>query len=213
MAQFDPDDERWARDWLTQTLDPTVGQWQALEGLLALLAEENQRQNLVARGTIPFAWTRHIVDSAQLIPHVPRETSRTWLDLGTGAGFPGLVCAILLPDVRFSLVEQRPLRTSWLGHAVDALELSNVVIHACRVEQLPDEKFDAISARAFAPLPRLLSLSAAFSTGDTTWVLPKGRSAKQELCELSGWNHLFHVEQSVTDPDSGVIVGTLLGKN
>ena len=81
-----------------------------------------------------------------------------------------------------------------------------------RLEALPSRPFRAISARAFAPLPKLLELSARFSTSETVWLLPKGRSARQELQELKSWNHLFHVEQSLTDAESGVIVGTLAGR-
>ena len=90
--------------------------------------------------------------------------------------------------------------------------MNNAVIHGARLEAVETHKVGAISARAFAPLPKLLELSARFSTDETLWLLPKGRSARQELQELKGWNHLFHVEQSLTDADSGVIVGTLKGR-
>jgi 16S rRNA (guanine527-N7)-methyltransferase len=81
-----------------------------------------------------------------------------------------------------------------------------------RVEALPTAPFRVISARAFAPLPRLLELSARFSTSDTTWLLPKGRSAAQELFALEGWQHMFHVEQSLSDSEAGIIVGQLAGQ-
>lgn len=207
---FDAENEAWARDWLAASLATTPKQLEILEVLLEELVRENERQNLIAKGTIPFAWSRHVVDSAQLLTHVPRETS-TWLDLGTGAGFPGLVCAALAPQTRFTLVEQRPLRTQWLESVVAAMQLANVEVLTANVGSMAPAKYAAISARAFAPLPRLLRLSAAFSTKVTEWLLPKGRSAKQELAELKGWNHAFHVEQSVTDPQSGIIIGRLLG--
>ncbi|WP_082836079.1 16S rRNA (guanine(527)-N(7))-methyltransferase RsmG [Croceicoccus bisphenolivorans] len=209
---FDRNDEQWALAWLDNNLSVTDAQIGNLRLLLEALTVENERQNLIAKGTVPFAWTRHIVDSAQLLTHVPRETSTTWLDMGTGAGFPGLVCAALAPNVSFTLVEQRPLRTEWLERARDVMRLGNVEILTQNVSALTDRNFDVISARAFAPLPRLLNLSAAFSTKATAWVLPKGRSATQELQELKGWRHFFHVEQSVTDPQSGIIIGNLLGR-
>ena len=212
MALFDPQDEARAKDWLIETLQATPDQLEALGCFLAMLAEENERQNLIAKGTVPFAWSRHIIDSAQLLTHVPRETSHSWLDLGTGAGFPGLACAMLAPGIAFTLVEQRPLRTEWLARAIQALALDNVTIRTANLAALEPVPYDVISARAFAPLPRLLRLSAAFSTKATDWLLPKGRSAKQELEELRGWRHMFHVEQSVTDPQSGIIVGRLLGR-
>ncbi|RVQ67712.1 16S rRNA (guanine(527)-N(7))-methyltransferase RsmG [Croceicoccus ponticola] len=212
MNLFDNDDRDSALAWLSKLGSVSPDACDKFEQFLTSLAAENSRQNLVAQGTLPFAWTRHVVDSVQLISHVPRETSETWLDLGTGAGFPGLVCAIVMPQTKFTLVEQRPLRTAWLEEQADALDLQNVTIKPANLSALEVESFDVISARAFAPLPRLLKLSAAFSTNATTWVLPKGRSASQELLDLKGWQHMFHVEQSVTDPQSGIITGRLLGR-
>lgn len=183
-----------------------------IEQLIVLLTEENARQNLVAAASLPVVWQRHIVDSAQLLPHVPRETSAPWLDLGTGAGFPGLIIAILRPDCEVVMVESRARRIEWLERARLTLGLERARVVGARLEQVETRPFRVISARAFAPLVRLLDLSARFSTKDTIYLLPKGRSAQQELSELKGWNHLFHVEQSLTDPEAGVIVGQLLGK-
>ena len=213
MISIDAEDRDSSCEWLVRTLGVQAGALEKLELLIANLATENERQNLVANGTLPFSWSRHIVDSLQLLAHVPRQTSRTWLDLGTGAGFPGLACAVVSQTVQFTLVEQRPLRTQWLQRQVDALELANVDVKTVNIAALPIAPFDVISARAFAPLSRLLKLSAAFSTPATQWVLPKGRSATQELNELKGWRHTFHVEQSVTDPQSGIITGKLLGRS
>ena len=86
-----------------------------LEALSAALINENQRQNLISRPSEDQMWVRHIADSAQLLRFVPRETpSRPWLDLGTGAGFPGLVIAALRPEWKIVLVESRARRTEWL---------------------------------------------------------------------------------------------------
>lgn len=212
MSVWDRQDEEWAREWLVEE-GVTPKQFAQMSALLDALVRENESQNLVANGTFPFAWSRHIVDSVQLLRHVPRGTITHWVDLGTGAGFPGLACAIALPRVEFTLIEQRPLRTEWLQRQVHTLSLDNVLVETANAGLITDRKFDVISARAFAPLPRLLKLSAAFSTPATIWVLPKGRSAKQELAELKGWRHMFHVEQSVTDPQSGIITGQLLGRS
>ncbi len=179
--------------------------------LAEMLREANIAQNLVSAASLEAVWQRHFIDSTQLLDHVPRET-RTWLDLGTGAGFPGLAVAIVRPEMDVHLVESRPLRSRWLNEAVKALELRYVSIAPTPLEKVPTAEYSVISARAFAPLPRLLRLAARFSTSDTTWVLPKGRSAAQELESLSGWDHTFHVEQSRTDPQSGIIVGRLSGK-
>lgn len=178
--------------------------------LVAMLVDENQRQNLVARASLDHVWQRHIVDSAQLL-YVSRGTTGSWLDLGTGAGFPGMVIAALQPLRAVTLVDSRRLRTEWLKRAATALGLDHVsVIHA-RVEDLPSRTHAVISARAFAPLERCLQLSARFSTPQTLWLLPKGAKARHELQELGQeWRHRFHVEQSLTDPAAGVLVGHLL---
>ena len=192
-------------------LRPDGGAIAKFEILAQMLRDENAVQNLVSAASLDDIWQRHFFDSTQLLTHVPRGTS-PWLDLGTGAGFPGLALAIVQSEREFHLVESRALRSAWLARVVAELELANVRVIAEPLEKMPSASFGVISARAFAPLPRLLKLAARFSTSDTAWVLPKGRSAAQELAELHGWDHMFHVEQSLTDPASGIIVGRLLGK-
>jgi 16S rRNA (guanine527-N7)-methyltransferase len=183
-----------------------------LERLIALLAEENGRQNLIAAATLPAVWQRHLADSAQLIGHVPRETSSNgpWLDLGTGAGFPGLVIAAMRPEWEVRLVESRRKRCEWLERARLALELPHCKVVTARLEVVETFPAGVISARAFAPLSKLLDLSTRFSTDQTLWLLPKGRSAAQELAALpESQRKLFHVEQSLTDPEAGIVVGRL----
>ena len=119
--------------------------------------------------------------------------------------------AALRPESAVHLVESRSRRIDWLKDAAAELGLDNVTVHGARLELIPTFPVRVISARAFAPLPRLLDLSARFSTADTVWLLPKGRSAAHELQDLGGWEHMFHVEQSLTDPEAGMIVGTLIG--
>lgn len=204
--------EAQAQDWLRTELGADDAAMARLGLLVDLLLAENERQNLVARGTLPHVWQRHILDSAQLL-HVSRGTlpDGTWLDLGTGAGFPGLVVAALQPERPFVLVDSRRLRTEWLQRAADALGLPNVSVVLSRVEDLPSGSHAVISARAFAPLDKLVTLSARFSTPDTLWLLPKGAGAQHELQVLpESWRHVFHVEQSLTDPAAGIIVGRLL---
>lgn len=205
------EDEAQAREWLRQRpgFDRTAED--RLELLVALLIEENGRQNLVSATSLAKIWRRHIVDSAQLLGHVSRETS-PWLDLGSGAGFPGLVIAALRPDTEVLLVESRARRIEWLERATLAMGLECVRVIGSPLERVPEQTVRVISARAFAPLPKLLRLAARFSTSDTLWLLPKGRSAAQELSALSEWENMFHVEQSLTDPDAGIIVGHLLDR-
>lgn len=198
-----------ARASVARLGDP--GSVERCEHLLDLLAEENTRQNLVSKASLADAWVRHIADSAQLLTYVPRETPGPWLDLGTGAGFPGLVVAALRPDLPVCMVESRTRRVDWLERAKQKLSLSQARVLGCQLEAVESFPAAAISARAFAPLQRLIEISARFSTSDTIWLLPKGRSAWDEVNQLSGWHHLFHVEQSLTDPDAGVVVGSLAG--
>ena len=179
-----------------------------LEALAEELKAENARQNLVSKGSLDEVWVRHFADSAQLLPHVPRETRGAWFDLGSGAGFPGLVLAILRPNEPTVLVESRKRRIEWLEAMVRKLELTNCEIEGKRLELVDTRKAAVISARAFAPLPKLLSLSARFSTARTHWVLPKGRSAAQEVEELPRKQRkMFHVEHSITDDEAGIVVG------
>jgi len=203
--------EEAARDWLQALPDSDGTAMARLDRLVALLSEENARQNLVSSASLREVWRRHIADSAQLLAHVPRGTS-PWLDLGTGAGFPGLVISTLRPECEVLMVESRARRIEWLERVRIALQLDRARVLGARLEQVETRPVQVISARAFAPLDRLLALSARFSTSDTLWLLPKGRSAQQELQDLRGWRHMFHVEQSVTEPQAGVIVGRLVGR-
>ncbi len=204
-------DEASAKAWIKALPQSDEAAFEKLEHLCEILEAENKRQNLIAAATVPHIWQRHIADSAQLLGHVPRGTSGLWMDLGSGAGFPGMVIGILCPELELQLVESRNRRVEWLEAACSALAIPNVTIVGCRLEKVATTPASVISARAFAPLPTLLELSARFSTASTTWVLPKGRSAAQEVQELRGWTHTFHVEQSLTDAEAGIVVGHLTG--
>jgi 16S rRNA (guanine527-N7)-methyltransferase len=175
--------------------------------LAGLLAEENERQNLVSNASLVSVWQRHFADSLQLLDHVPRGTS-DWLDLGSGAGFPGLALAVAAPESRFVLVESRKRRVDWLTRAANELGLENCRIVGARLENVETFAAAVIVARAFAPLGKLLRLSARFSTPATVWLLPKGRSAAQEWAEQpTSVQKMFLVEQSATDPGGGILIG------
>ena len=173
-----------------------------------MVIAENSHQNLISAATIHHIWARHIVDSAQLLSLHPRDGDRSWLDLGTGAGFPGMVAAIL-NDAEVTLVEERRLRHEFLSRCVGFLGLNSVTVHGGRLETLATAKFATISARAFAPLPKLLSLAHRFSRNETVWLLPKGKKAVDELeSALAAWHGMFHVKQSLTDAEAAIIVAT-----
>jgi 16S rRNA (guanine527-N7)-methyltransferase len=148
-------------------------------------------------------WLRHIVDSAQLLRFASAGTS--WVDLGTGAGFPGLIVAAL-HDGPVTLVEERRLRVDFLRRAAGLMDLRIEILHA-RAERVPPRPYDVISARAFAPLEKLLMLGTAFSTQKSLWLLPKGRNAETELAALDpSWQGSFRLEPSVTDAEAQIIV-------
>jgi 16S rRNA (guanine527-N7)-methyltransferase len=181
-----------------------------LDAFADLLRDESARQNLVSRASLEHLWERHILDSAQLLRFAPAGAT-SWLDLGTGAGFPGLVVALLHP-ARVRLVEARRLRADFLGWAAEILGIRHKVeiVHgkAEKAARDPAHPFDVISARAFAPLDKLFALGSPFSSQGTTWILPKGRQAKTELeAARASWQGDFRLEQSLTDPEAGIIVG------
>lgn len=178
-----------------------------LERYVALLLEENERQNLIARSTVEEVWQRHIADSAQLVRFAPRLDS-SWLDIGSGAGLPGLVIAILTQGP-VTLVEPRRLRAEFLQDAVDALGLSDrVTVHAAKAERISGV-FDVITARAVASLDALLRISLHLSTDKTFWLFPKGKSTQSELDEARrSWQGSFRLEPSVTSRQAAILVAS-----
>jgi len=197
-------DELEARAWLERRFDVPRETMERLEAFEALLREENERQNLVSKASLEQFWLRHIADSAQLIRFAPSSTA-SWVDLGSGAGFPGLVVA-LLHEGAVTLIEERRLRIDFLHRAAQTLRVAVEIVGA-RVERAPTRKYDVISARAFAPLGRLLDLGTSFSTRKTLWVLPKGRNAESELEALGpSWQGDFRLEASLTDAQAWIIV-------
>jgi 16S rRNA (guanine527-N7)-methyltransferase len=179
--------------------------FEKLERYVALLREESARQNLVSAATLDTVWDRHIIDSAQLVRYEPRAGA-SWIDIGSGAGLPGIVIACLV-EGPVTLVEPRRLRAEFLHKAAESLRL-RVNVHCAKAERVAGT-FDAITARAVAPLTQLLKISAHLSTRKTVWALPKGRSAPAELAEARrAWQGDFRVEPSVTDDESFIVVAT-----
>ena len=132
--------------------------------------------------------------------------------LGSGAGFPGLIIA-LLTDYNVTLVESRARRIDYLQRAVEMLDLTHRVhVAGVALERLETAPYSVISARAFAPLPKLFDLAERFATNKTLWLLPKGRNADHEWQDAQGvWDGNFQVMKSITDQDAGILVGTLSG--
>ncbi len=179
--------------------------FEKLEAYAALLKEENKRQNLVSVSAIDNLWERHILDCAQLVRFEPGAGSR-WIDLGSGAGLPGIVIACIV-EGPVLLIEPRRLRAEFLHKLCESLQI-NASVFLGKAERA-EGTGDMITARAVANLAQLLKISAHLSTRKTVWALPKGRRAIAELAEAEGsWQGAFHVEQSVTDADSYIVVAT-----
>ena len=197
-------DDAQARAWVEREFDVPRETMARLDAFIDLLRQENERQNLVSRASLEQVWLRHIADSAQLLRFAPSKDA-SWVDLGTGAGFPGLIVAVL-HNGPVTLVEERRLRVDFLHRAAESLGAA-VEILAARAERLPPRRFDVISARAFAPLDRLFQLGTGFSTGNSIWLLPKGRNAETELAALDpSWQGSFRLEPSLTEAGACIIV-------
>ncbi|MEO8175195.1 MAG: 16S rRNA (guanine(527)-N(7))-methyltransferase RsmG [Sphingomicrobium sp.] len=179
--------------------------FERIDRLVKLLRSANSEQNLVAKSTIENIWERHILDSAQLVRFEPAPRA-SWVDIGSGAGLPGLVVAALT-EGPMTLVEPRRLRVAFLTETAEALGLApRVSVVAGRIENVRGQ-YDLITARAVAPLPRLLGMANHLAHSGTVWALPKGRNANSELAEAKlSWQCEVRSEASCTDPESTVLV-------
>lgn len=174
-----------------------------LTAYVALLVAEAEKQNLIARSTMEDVWRRHIADSAQLIPLAPR--GKSWADVGSGAGLPGLVVAILTGDP-MTLIEPRKLRAAFLSRAAEELGLDRVRVSATKVEAA-EGRYDVISARAVAPAVDLLRISQHLTHKETRFLLMKGRSAQTELEAVGrAWHGSFSLVASRTDGEAAILV-------
>jgi 16S rRNA (guanine527-N7)-methyltransferase len=168
-----------------------------LEAYAELLTRWSERINLVGRDTLPDLWRRHILDSAQLHPFIP-SSAQNLIDLGSGAGLPGLVLAILgVPGVE--LVEADSRKVAFLREA-SRVAGAEVTIRPCRVQAVPPRTADVVTARACAPLDRLLDLAGPFLAPDTLCLFPKGERFNEELTlARKRWTMNVSVEQSLSD--------------
>lgn len=193
-----------AKAWIAERYG--ARKFEQLAAYANLLLAGNASQNLISRATEPTIWVRHILDSAQLLQISPDAAN--WLDVGSGPGLPGIVIAIL-SDRPILMAEPRRRRVEFLESVKTKLRLPNASIQQSTVEKLPNHRFAAVTARAYAALPQILSSTYRLTDSSTIWVLPKGRSADRELAEArQSWHGVFHVEQSLTDDEARIIVAT-----
>lgn len=200
-------DENAVRAWLTSEADVSRETLTDLDRYADMLRVESNNQNLIARSTIDTLWDRHIRDSAQLyLLADPELRNSRWIDLGSGPGLPGIVLA-LIGRMPITLVEARTRRVEFLHRTVDALDLADcVTIEGVRLERVEPSPFDVITARAFTALPNLFRLAHRFSTPKTQWLLPKGRSAQEELAEARRtWQGDFALAPSQTSDEAFIV--------
>ncbi len=180
-----------------------------LEAYAALLEKWNPRINLVAPSTIPDLWDRHIRDSLQVFDLAP-ESPRLWVDLGSGGGLPGLVCAILakeaVPECRFVLIESDKRKAAFLMTVARELSLTMDVL-AQRAEHVGALGADVVSARALAPLPQLLPLVARHLTETGVALLPKGKTYAEELAAARlEWQFAVTSHDSKTNASARILI-------
>lgn len=200
MTSFGPDEFQQATNVSRETLA-------RLKLFVSLLEDWNQRHNLVSRRSLAEVWQRHVFDSAQLADFI-LPTAHSLVDLGSGAGFPGLILALLLADrgeLRTVLYEATRKKCEFLATVAGRIGVA-AEIRNRRVEDAPPEIFDALSARACAPLPRLLQYAERFQGPHTRNLFLKGQNVGAELTEAHKyWKMLAIQHPSRSDP-SGIIL-------
>ncbi|NQY95990.1 MAG: 16S rRNA (guanine(527)-N(7))-methyltransferase RsmG [Henriciella sp.] len=188
---FGPDDLKDYVDVSRETLD-------RLQIIVGELDGWRRKTNLIGPAEFGRVWRRHVLDSIQLQPHIP-ATGHT-IDLGSGSGFPALILAACAsdPDARFSLVESVGKKCAFLRAAIQAADLPAKVIQG-RVEAIKPVHADCITARAFAPLPKLIEYAEPWFAQGAYGVIPKGRRWEEELTDaLESWRFAYEAIPSVS---------------
>jgi 16S rRNA (guanine527-N7)-methyltransferase len=200
---------------MTEASDVTVGgvdvsreTFTLLEAYAALVRRWTPAINLVSKSTLDDLWRRHISDSAQLFTLCP-ASAVSWVDLGSGAGFPGLVVAVLAkqlqPGLQVTLVEADLRKATFLRQAAQALNLT-VTVRSERIETLPPQNADVLSARALAALPDLLVYADKHLRPDGLAIFPKGVRYKAELDQARiAWDFSVDTRSSLFESDAAIL--------
>ena len=175
-----------------------------LEIYANLLLRWQFKINLISTNSLKQAWHRHFLDSAQIFSILPKKTTSA-IDVGTGAGFPGLVLSIMgLENVQ--LVEQNKKKCAFLYEVIRETE-ATASVHPCKIEKLPIKDYDVVLARAFMALDGLLKVVSPFFGKDTLGIFPKGLKVNQELTAASkNWKMKTAIKQSITSPDGKIVL-------
>jgi 16S rRNA (guanine527-N7)-methyltransferase len=169
-----------------------------------LLLKWQTKLNLISANTIDDIWHRHILDSAQLCNYLPEQPSRI-LDVGSGAGFPAIILSILTKH-EIHMVESDIRKCAFLRTVLSRVKVK-AIIHECRLEEMPSIDPDIITARAFAPIPRLLHLTEQQHHKNLRFLLLKGREINSELINIDSWQKLQIINKhaSITSEDGCIL--------
>lgn len=206
MTTLHPGQAAFIQDMARLGIDVSRETADRLQVLVDTLARWQKSINLVGRATLDDVWTRHVLDSAQLLPLIP-DSAETLVDLGSGGGFPGLVIAALAPRLQVTLVEADARKAAFLGEASRRMGLERMpTIRIGRIESVEPATSDVITARALAPLAQLLAW-AARHRGDTTICLfHKGKGWQAELTEaMKSWDIPLQPSNSITHIDAVIL--------
>jgi 16S rRNA (guanine527-N7)-methyltransferase len=183
-----------------------------LDRFVSLVVERNRMTNLIAASTVPHIWTRHVADSLQLLS---LAQGRIWADLGSGGGFPGLAIACALPEHTVHLVESRERKAAFLTEAVQTVGLP-AVVHTARIEDIAERlpPIDIVTARAVAPLPKLLGYIYPLVKKGAKALLMKGQDVEAELTEASRyWRIASQLVPSKTDSAGRIMIVSALERH
>lgn len=195
---FGPDDLAAFVDVSRETLSK-------IEIVIGLLDEWRQRMNLIGPSEMRHVWRRHVLDSLQLLPHIPGD--QVTVDLGAGSGFPGLILAAGLHGMpgQIVMIETVGKKCAFLREAVKAADL-NATVRQARVENVDDIPAACVTARAFAPLPKTLDYSEKWFANGAFALLPKGRRWEEELTEAAeSWKFASEVIPSISGGDGAIL--------
>lgn len=176
-----------------------------LQAYADLLEKWQRRINLVSKSTLPDLWVRHMIDSAQIFPHLPKDC-KNLVDIGCGAGFPGMVLAIMgIEDVH--MVDSDARKMAFVRE-VSRITATPVTIYNCRIDDMNvTEKFDVVTSRALAPLEKLLGFSDMLMKPEGRSIYLKGRKSEEEIIEAQkSWNFEFQSEVSLSDPEGQLLI-------
>ena len=195
--------------FLAKNLNFTEGKLEKLELFANQVLSFNKRYNLISKNSEKNIWHRHILDSAQLIKHIDYKNFKSLSDLGTGAGFPGIILSIFYNDIltfHVKLYEKSKVKISFIKSVINKLELKNVNIYENDYQSHILDT-DYIVCRAFKKLPEVLRISRETAKKPHKLIVMLGKSAQEEINKASkGMNYKYKLVPSITESDSKILL-------